>query len=121
MSRLLRSLSNGHVGFWCPGCNDMHVVDTTRWTFNGDLLHPTFSPSILVQAGHYATEDKECCWCTYNKAHADNPAPFKCYRCHSYVENGIISFLQDCTHDLAGYKVPLPDFPADLYDRRKDR
>ncbi|MCZ4340562.1 hypothetical protein O4H52_03015 [Sphingomonadaceae bacterium G21617-S1] len=31
--------------------------------------------------------------------------------CHSFVRNGQIEFLSDCTHALAGQTVPLPPFP----------
>lgn len=31
--------------------------------------------------------------------------------CHSFVTDGRIQFLADCTHDLAGLTVDLPDFP----------
>jgi hypothetical protein len=29
--------------------------------------------------------------------------------CHSFVTNGKIQFLADCTHKLAGQTVELPD------------
>lgn len=31
--------------------------------------------------------------------------------CHCYVTDGIIQFLDDCTHSLKGQNVPIPDFP----------
>lgn len=33
------------------------------------------------------------------------------HRCHSYVRNGHVEFLSDCTHELAGQTVELPDLP----------
>jgi hypothetical protein len=30
-------------------------------------------------------------------------------RCHSFVRAGMIEFLSDCTHELAGKTVPIPD------------
>jgi hypothetical protein len=30
--------------------------------------------------------------------------------CHSFVTDGRIQFLNDCTHSLAGQTVDLPDF-----------
>lgn len=95
--------------FMCPGCEDRHSIrvregeDGPRpsWTFNGDLERPTFTPSILV---------------TYNGPDAGQvdedgfrapPAV-----CHSYVTDGSIRFLDDCTHPLAGQVVPLPELEA---------
>ena len=90
--------------FHSPGCAGVHQVwtKTTRagggWTFNGDVDRPTFSPSVLV---------------TYDGPDADGkdagfgggpPA-----RCHSFVRDGHIQFLADCSHALAGQTVPLPE------------
>jgi hypothetical protein len=40
---------------------------------------------------------------------AGKPLP---QRCHSFVRNGRIEFLGDCTHALASQTVDLPDLPA---------
>ena len=32
--------------------------------------------------------------------------------CHSFVTDGRIQFLGDCTHSLAGQTVDLPEFPS---------
>ncbi|MGC4033677.1 MAG: hypothetical protein QM754_18485 [Tepidisphaeraceae bacterium] len=40
----------------------------------------------------------------------DTKWPFTCYRCHSFVRDGQIEFLGDCTHELAGKTVPLEPF-----------
>jgi hypothetical protein len=90
----------------------MHVV-TSGWSFNGDYDRPTFSPSVLVTSGHYVPRFKkgDNCWCTYNAEHPDEPAPYKCERCHTWVRDGQITFLSDCTHELAGTTVPLEPRP----------
>lgn len=93
--------------FYCEGCKENHFFNSS-WTFNGDFVKPTVTPSILVSSGHYAPEYKgDTCWCTYNAEHPDELAPFRCYRCHSYVTNGKIQYLSDCTHELAGKTVDL--------------
>ena len=76
-----------HVGWmvFCPACKCGHLFDK-RWTFNGDIFKPTFTPSMLVDRG------------------VNLP------RCHSYVTDGKIQFLSDCTHELAGKTVPLEPF-----------
>ncbi len=105
--------SDGAVTFECPGCGERHAINTNqkhRWAFNGDVDKPTFSPSLLVKSGHYVNGRTEGeCWCTYNEKHPDKPAPFKCYICHSFVTDGKIQFLSDCTHPLAGQTVEMLD------------
>ncbi len=100
----LRTAQGNHLIFWCPGCNETHVVGYgagvgPRWCWNGSGDKPTFTPSIKV------THD----------AHPDASEEFKEWRtarcCHSFVTDGRIQFLADCTHALAGQTVDLPDFP----------
>lgn len=104
----LRTLEGGQLGFWCPGCEEMHGV-TSGWKFNGNYDSPTFSPSVLVTNGHYTPGfgPSDTCWCTYNRDHPDSPAPFACSRCHFYIIDGKIRFLEDCTHALAGKILDL--------------
>lgn len=67
---------------------------------------PTFTPSYLSTMRHPKGYTN------------DNPAPLG-YQgeyvddvCHSYVTDGQVQFLSDCTHVLAGQTVPLPEIPA---------
>lgn len=114
LSAKLRSTEGGGIAFWCPGCDEAHGVrvgSADSWTWDGNAESPTFNPSVLVRSGHHMPGHQGSdCWCTYNQKHADNPAPFKCSVCHSFVRNGQIQFLGDCTHALAGQTVPLPDW-----------
>lgn len=86
------------VWFACPGCGENHglpVGDGTRhprWTFNGDKQKPTLTPSILARTGPWVS----------------GPKQGQTEICHSYVRDGQIQFLGDCTHKLAGQTVPLP-------------
>lgn len=103
--------------FVCPGCKHTHVVSVIRpapatgWQFNGNVEAPTFSPSILAKSGHYATgKSAEGCYnCAENAAHPEEAEGFDCMICHSFVTDGRIQFLSDCTHALAGQTVDLPD------------
>lgn len=103
------------IAFWCPGCKEAHIVWLDRWGWNTNIDRPTFTPSILVRSGHFAPHwDGKNCWCTYNREDGvADVAPFKCVTCHSFVTDGVIDFLGDCTHELAGQKVEIPDFPQD--------
>lgn len=98
IGKKLRSLEGGRVAFMCPGCGYMHHVrikgeGRPMWGYNGDPDAPTFSPSVLV---------------TYDGTDAgQEDAPPA--RCHSFVRDGRIQFLSDCTHELAGQTVELPN------------
>lgn len=115
LSATLRQTAGG-VGYWCPGCRELHVLPVPRWTWNGDVDRPTFAPSVLIRSGHYVPGHDGDCWCTYNAAHPGAPAPFGCGVCHHFVRDGQLEFLADSTHALAGQTVPLPDLPPHLRD-----
>lgn len=114
-SKLL-TLEGGSVGFWCPGCDRMHAVrihtPNDNWEFNGNGDRPTFSPSVLVTYQHGVPpvtpenheEYKRTPW----------PQTTVTDICHSFVTDGHIQFLGDCTHALAGQTVALPDFDREL-------
>ena len=119
LGKKLRRLEGGLVLFHCPGCRTGHQVrvDPTfgsAWGFNGSGDAPTFTPSVLVRGGHYTHgEMPGNCYCDYSERYPDRePIEGKCFRCHSFVTDGRIQFLSDCTHELAGQTVDLPDHPA---------
>lgn len=106
------------IHFRCPGCASEHggkggvslpvsnwrppneveggsAKPLPHWTFNGDFENPTFHPSVLSRY-EYPAEDGQ---------------PAVKFTCHSWVRNGRIEFLSDCTHALAGKTVDLPILP----------
>ncbi len=96
--------------FMCPGCNEPHAVRVAgpgAWGFNCNNDAPTFTPSVLV-TGMQTVRNADGSWAGEWVKDADG----KCVpmRCHSYVTDGQIQFLTDCTHALAGQTVPLPDW-----------
>lgn len=99
----LRTLEGKLFAFWCPGCNESHHVNS-GWTFNGDGDRPTFYPSILVQGTRRLTDDEATR--ILNGEKLEIPG----FVCHSFVRDGRIEFLSDCTHSLAGQTVDLPNF-----------
>lgn len=114
ISTKLVSLSGGRIGYWCPGCNQLHqipVEGANAWQWNRNIDAPSFSPSILVTTGHYLQghNPEDGCWCTYQTVDPD--CDFKCVRCHAYVTQGKIHFLSDCSHALKDQVVDLPDYP----------
>lgn len=96
------------VSFHCPGCNFPHSVpvkpDPRGWDWNGVTDGTTLSPSILVRlTGHWDCSPPGPCKIPNCKG--------KPHVCHSFVRNGLIEFLSDCTHSLAGRTVPIPPWP----------
>lgn len=81
--------------FHCPGCGYDHGLwirqclegGNPQWSFNGDVDKPTFSPSLLVYVDDTRKESQ----------------------CHSFIRDGMIQFLDDCKHELAGQTVEIPD------------
>lgn len=104
----LAEASDGqHVLFWCPGCEEGHQVTVGTWTWNGRLDLPTFTPSVLIRGNQWPEGE----YPEYHKtAHASVPAGGETV-CHTFVTDGRIQFLDDCTHTLAGQTVDLPDWP----------
>lgn len=93
------------VHFRCPGCDDFHQIRVGTWSFNGDLERPTFSPSVLVGGAQWGPADG------FHKPN-HTVAPGESIVCHSFVTDGRIQFLGDCTHNLAGQTVDLPEWVA---------
>jgi hypothetical protein len=103
LSPKLRSIADGGLSYWCQGCEDMHAIkigrgEGPRWGFNGNVDRPTFTPSVLVR---YSDPDGEL--------------PDEV--CHTFVTDGQVQFLADCTHQLAGQTLPFPDLPTEYQDR----
>ena len=110
--------------FRCPGCNLVHgptvgpphpsEPSAPRWSWNGSFDKPTFDPSLLVR------------WHTWtppvtHENHAEfKRAPWVQTKvesvCHSFIREGRIQFLNDCTHELAGMTVEIPPFTWNDYD-----
>lgn len=92
--------------FFCPGCRMLHGVrdGVGGWTFNGDMVRPTVSPSVLVRGVEPMTDAEHSAWMA-DRTKLPSPRRFVC---HSFITAGQIQFLGDCTHALAGQTVPLP-------------
>ena len=56
-----------------------------NWSWNGDTERPTLHPSILSRC------------------------PPICECCHTFVNDGMVQFLDDCTHELRGKILDLLD------------
>ena len=95
------------IHFICPGCNEAHTVRTKpdsqrpRWSWNGSLSMPTLTPSVLLTDYKPSPDDND-------RLNQDGTRKLIQYICHSFVTDGRIQFLSDCTHALAGQTVDLP-------------
>jgi len=95
MAKIMRLVSEQkgaeRFGFFCPGCGFAHWFQTkgegSCWTWNEDFEKPTVKPSILMDM------------------RGEDPK-----RCHSFVTDGKIRFLGDCSHNLKGRTVEIPDW-----------
>ena len=100
-------LEGNRVSFKCLGCDEMHTVPVGAggWGFNDDVEKPTLTPSVLVRSGHFmpSHKDTDPCWCGMPDA------GFNCVQCHTFVTEGRIQYLGDCSHALAGQTIELPD------------
>jgi hypothetical protein len=61
---------------------------TSCWSWNGDVDRPTFHPSVLTQVNYTEVAKKDFC-------------------CHSFVNDGMVQFLSDCSHEYAGKTMEL--------------
>lgn len=78
--------------------------ETRGWGFNGDFEKPTFSPSVKVTGKRRITDEE------YDRIRAGEKIDIPDMCCHSFVRDGQIEFLSDCTHEFAGKTVPLQPF-----------
>ena len=93
----------------CPACECGHWFNDT-WQFNGDMEKPTINPSLLVTS-YSVPENPELDDNGKYVLGADGRIKgAKKTICHSFVREGKIEFLGDCTHDKAGQTLELKDF-----------
>jgi hypothetical protein len=92
---------HGELTFWCEGCKEFHHINDSKteiananvWEFNGDFEHPTINPSILITSRKFNQKTNQ----------------YENIRCHSFIKNGEIQYLHDCTHSLKGTTIVLDD------------
>ena len=107
MKIIERYENSGDFYIFCPGCyeqgkhwwpddesrrnnNAIHRISLTIHSFNGNFDAPTLTPSLLEHRGPTV--------------------------CHSFVTDGRIQYLHDCTHLLIGQTVELMEIPQYFID-----
>ncbi|TBU86797.1 DUF6527 family protein [Phytopseudomonas dryadis] len=93
ISHCLGRAEDGPLWYFCNGCDMPHSLQVghgpgPRWGYNGNADAPTFTPSVLSR---YRLGEREVV-------------------CHSFVTDGRIQYLGDCTHHLVGQTVDLPNW-----------
>jgi hypothetical protein len=89
---LVEEDSRRMIYFWCPACQTAHGLSTVgqpSWEWNNDLDFPTTQPS--ADCHHTKRDGTEV-------------------KCHYYLEGDAIRFCADSSHELAGQRVPIPDW-----------
>lgn len=110
------------VAIQCDACGYKHVMAVKDhpdfkgengnqlqpvWGFNFNFDRPTFTPSLKVTSGIYvpwAQDWRKTIPVAEHEDYIKNSSI-----CHSFITDGRIQFLSDCTHALAGKTVDLPD------------
>lgn len=93
--------------FFCEGCKCDHGIwvnthpNGSNWIFNNDVDHPTVSPSILITYPSFRNKDENGVGIAGTEY---------IHTCHSFITNGMIQFLSDCTHDFKNKTVDLIDY-----------
>ena len=87
-SHRLRMVRPGILAMWCPGCHCAHQLDVHAVNHDGKVIgwdgdheRPTVEPTLNFDG------------------------------CEFLLRAGVLYFLNNCRHALAGQTVPLPDFP----------
>lgn len=129
------------IRFTCPGCGHSHVITYNGaknnmgagWDWNGSFDRPTITPSIKSTSewddsdavpaegwGPWHVPAHLVNHPTLSKTQTREVLPSHRHLlvhhkevCHSYVTDGKIRFLGDCTHKLVGQTVELPEMPLE--------
>jgi hypothetical protein len=104
------------LNWFCPGCKFRHGVPVKQgprgqvaWKFNGSLTTPTLEPSILVFPRQRFI-DKDLPYGTEPGQLLRDENRETTPRCHSFVRQGKLQFLDDCEHELAGQTVDMVEW-----------
>lgn len=95
------------LSWYCPGCEMPHSINHQpghgpTWTWTGGVDNPTFWPSVDCE-GSVPSDDPE----KFDDPKFDIP-----YKCHVWVKEGMIQYLDDCSHKLRNQTVAMPDWPG---------
>ena len=104
--------------FWCPACKQPHrftivspITGRPKWTFDGNLESPSFSPSLLYYTPQGKVGDDGKWKETGRKTN-----------CHLHVKRGQIQYCGDFPHEYKGNTVALQEWPegCDVWDWKSE-
>jgi hypothetical protein len=108
--------TDGDWIFFCPACHERHYFDK-RWTFDGNMEAPTFTPSLRMGPSWRMPPGWEPNTAPRNPDGSYQTRPDGKlvqaveYQCHLNITAGSVVFHPDCTHGLAGQTVPMEELP----------
>lgn len=121
LSPYLRLAEDQTLIYWCDGCDCHHSIrwgvgDGPRWTWNSEVNKPTFSPSVLYKREMWVPPVTPSNLEEWKK----NPWPQEkqMFICHTFITDGMVQYLDDCSHHLKGQTVPIPVMPG--YNKDED-
>lgn len=109
--RKTKPYEKGTLLFYCPGCKEYHQINDS-WQFNNNFEKPTISPSILVRGTRLTEQGRSQLEEWENEGYPNRHGEkfdSEPSVCHSFVKDGQIQFLNDCTHELSGQTVELEE------------
>jgi hypothetical protein len=119
MAKISQMSDNEYV-FHCPGCKCGHAVrvngrkfeNGAGWQWNGSVDARTFSPSLLIHSSEFTELGKQQYqdWINHRREIPGGKIDSRATVCHSFITDGMMQFLPDCTHDLAGKTVAIPEW-----------
>lgn len=86
---------------WCPACEEHHPLPDS-WTFNGDVVKPTFSPSFKQTFTHWTGGIDE----KTGLGRGERQERV----CHYIITAGVIQFCADSWHVRSDI-VAMPNLP----------
>lgn len=102
-ARVVEEAGRQYLWIWCAGCQTHHraVVSAGGWAWNRSVDRPTLTPSVRVSGTRMPTDAEA------ERILAGERVDLERTCCHSFVTDGRIRYLDDCTHALAGQTVDL--------------
>lgn len=70
---------------------------TNCWSWNGDIESPTIRPSVKTEGSNENGK----------------------FICHSWINDGHVQFLDDCSHELRNQTIPLNDVVASPINKQE--
>lgn len=123
MARFRRELlgigGKERVYFYCPACLAHHRGKQAEYEL---VMGPLDENDLLIMALHVMNvTDVHRFDANYDRPTLEPSLMARTMRdvvCHSFIRGGLMEYLSDCTHEMAGQTVELPEIVDDPYRHR---